>query len=545
MRFFDCHAGFGTPERPGLVRCRTAEELLAEMDRHGIERALVRHEALRTDSPVVGNEVALAACRDHPRLVPTWAILPPQTGELPSPAAFVQRMRGSGVRAVWMLPEAHRYVPDRVSLGPLVDALVAARVPVLLPLGELGWQGVHRVMADFSKLTAIVTGHGSWGDDRLFRPLMETYEGFHIDTSLYVVDQGLELGVRRYGPERFVFSTGYPSWIMGGPVEMLRGAPISDAAKDAIAHGNLERLLSWAGPMGNALTPTPIDTACRPTQDRLSRGKREPSDRETRRWDRRWPVVDLHGHFGPYTKIWFPSDDADGMLRTMDRCGVRVIVCSHHTAIGGDPHDGNRRLREDALEPHPDRFLGYYAWNPYYADEQARDLESFPPHPGFVGFKAHPSWHGVPLTHEGYRPMLEYAEHHRVPILSHTWGGSATDGPAVVSEVAERYPSIPLLLGHGLYGDWDEAVRVARAYPNTYLELTAAYAVAGVVEKYVHKVGSHRVVFGTDLPWYDPLHEIGCILYARISDDDRENILYRNAARIFPAVAERLAVVSR
>ena len=32
-----------------------------------------------------------------------------------------------------------------------------------------------------------------------------------------------------------------------------------------------------------------------------------------------------------------------------------------------------------------------------------------------------------------------------------------------------------------------------------------------------------------------PYYEIGCVLYSRITDDDRHNILHRNAERLFEA----------
>jgi len=39
--------------------------------------------------------------------------------------------------------------------------------------------------------------------------------------------------------------------------------------------------------------------------------------------------------------------------------------------------------------------------------------------------------------------------------------------------------------------------------------------------------------FGTDLPWFDPMVGIGCIVFAEIGDAARRKILRDNAARIF------------
>jgi len=48
----------------------------------------------------------------------------------------------------------------------------------------------------------------------------------------------------------------------------------------------------------------------------------------------------------------------------------------------------------------------------------------------------------------------------------------------------------------------------------------------------VEGAGSEKMLYGTDLPWFDPHYVIGCILFARIDDEDRHNILHRNAERL-------------
>ena len=89
-----------------------------------------------------------------------------------------------------------------------------------------------------------------------------------------------------------------------------------------------------------------------------------------------------------------------------------------------------------------------------------------------------------------------------------------------------------LLLGHSLHGAWGEAVAIARESPNVYLELTAVLDDRGVLELFVAEGLSERLLFGTDLPWFDPHHGIGAVLSAEITDADRHNILHRNAERL-------------
>ncbi len=48
----------------------------------------------------------------------------------------------------------------------------------------------------------------------------------------------------------------------------------------------------------------------------------------------------------------------------------------------------------------------------------------------------------------------------------------------------------------------------------------------------VRETGSERIVFGTDLPWFNHHYYIGSVLGAGITDDDRHNILHRNAEKL-------------
>jgi predicted TIM-barrel fold metal-dependent hydrolase len=247
------------------------------------------------------------------------------------------------------------------------------------------------------------------------------------------------------------------------------------------------------------------------------------------------PIYDMHGHMGVWHSIYFPRPDAPAMVRTMDECGVRMLAFAHHMALFA-PDLGNR-LSVEAVRQFPERLRAYCAVNPNYPELLEADLAALEADPTlipevYLGFKFLPDYHGIALTDERYRPAWEYANARELLILTHTWGGSAFDGPAVVREVARRYPRVKLLLGHSCHGEWDAAVALAHDFDNVYLELTALFDDRGILEKFVREAGSERMLFGTDLPWFDPHQAVGALLSADISDDDRHNICHRNAERL-------------
>lgn len=242
-------------------------------------------------------------------------------------------------------------------------------------------------------------------------------------------------------------------------------------------------------------------------------------------------VIDTHGHMGGMSGIWFPNGDTDAMLRTMDRCGVELLVFAHHDAMQ-DSDSGNRKAQE-AIDAHPGRLLGYYAVNPNYGQALRRGVESFGELRGFVGYKILASYYKTPITSDVCKPLWEHADAEKLVVLLHTWGGDEFAGWRQVREIAQAYPQVTILMGHSQCGDWDEAIALAADFEGVYCELTAAYAHNGVIRKMVDAGIEDKITFGTDLPWFDPMCGIGSVVFCRISDAARRKILRENAARIF------------
>lgn len=243
------------------------------------------------------------------------------------------------------------------------------------------------------------------------------------------------------------------------------------------------------------------------------------------------PVYDMHGHMGPFAGIHFPRPDAAGMVHAMDHAGVKLLVFSHHAALFC-PDIGNTASIE-AVRQFPDRLRAYCLINPNYPEIVERDLASFDDYKDvYVGFKYLADYHHIPVSDERYAPSWEMANDRGLPVLMHTWGWSGYDGAAEVRKVAERYPNAKILMGHSCHGDWSGAIQLVKDLPNVYMELCAVMDERGILERFVAEAGSERILFGTDLPWFNEHYYIGAVLGAEITDDDRRNVFYRNAERV-------------
>ncbi len=266
------------------------------------------------------------------------------------------------------------------------------------------------------------------------------------------------------------------------------------------------------------------------------------------------PIYDMHGHIGPFYGGYLPASQIDFMRRQMKRCGVKKMLCSHHIALNYDMDRGNRQMQK-ILDDYPDEFLGYWLINPNHPDLIARDLRQFDQTRHFVGLKFWPDYHLTPVDSPPYADALRYGNDHHLLVKVHTFGHSPFNNPDQFGSVAARYPKATFLMAHCGYGQWEQSAKLASELPNVYLDITSivvaidfkampmgtfmttgagagAEQVNGVIEYFCQTAGSQKIVFGSDLPWYSQHYHAGAVLFARISDDDRHNILHRNAKQL-------------
>jgi hypothetical protein len=242
------------------------------------------------------------------------------------------------------------------------------------------------------------------------------------------------------------------------------------------------------------------------------------------------PIIDAHAHMGAVYGTSLSISSADDMVKTMDRENIAMIFCAPHSALF-DPASGETEL-ETAMAKYPDRIKGYFSFNPNYADEVLPNIKRVIEHPGYIGFKFLPEYHHYSLVDSGFAQVLAFANQHKRALLVHTWGGSAYNSTRQVEQVLKKYPDIIVFMGHSAPGECDLAIKLARDYENAYLELCDIHRHNGIIDRMVDGAGADKVLFGTDVPWYDPNYCLGSILFSQISDEERYKIIYGNAHRL-------------
>jgi len=319
----------------------------------------------------------------------------------------------------------------------------------------------------------------------------------------------IEYIIHRFGVERIIFGTGYRS-NNGAAIASLAHAEISPEQADLIAHGNLERLLEIDSPLR---VPRPI------VGDRLWH-------RLLRRERLGVAIIDAHTHLSrgdEHTDFGAHVKDA---LRCMDGMGVRTMIVAGMEVAQLDSLEGNAYL-EEHLSPYGDRFRGYFAFNPVYADKLIPRLDEFFARPFWVGFKLLNDYWRIPVTDPRFTPMWEFADAHRLPILLHTWQGEF-NAPRMLRDIVPRYPNAIFLLGHSGASDRPDAETLVRENPNVYLEWCGSFTNPVDWRGTLERLGNRRLVYGSDAMGHHPAWEMGRLLSLDVPDETLLPILGDN-----------------
>ena len=130
------------------------------------------------------------------------------------------------------------------------------------------------------------------------------------------------------------------------------------------------------------------------------------------------------------------------------------------------------------------------------------------------------------ITHSGAVALLEDPEQH-----TH---------PRNFRDVLLEFPGINLVFAHMCRGFSDEVADVMQDFPNAYLDTSGA--ISGIANPFaipddeamamIRRVGSDRVLFGSDWPWHHPIKDAQRIDRLPLGTEEKRLIFYENAQRV-------------
>ncbi len=239
-------------------------------------------------------------------------------------------------------------------------------------------------------------------------------------------------------------------------------------------------------------------------------------------------IIDIHTHLGKGDPGHRPLQGGllpEETLRLMEEAGVDKAV-----VFPVKYRDFRVAIEEikSYVDRYPARLIGFARVG--NTEDAADILEWAVKELGMKGVKIHHGLEQIPTDSPHLAACMRKAEELNVPVIFDAFLDNADKAIAA----AEKHDG-PIILGH-MGGLWytetiDKCIACAERRSNVYLE-TSSVVLYEKIEEAVRRVGSERILFGTDGPVIHPGPEIEKIRILRIAEADKANILGENARRL-------------
>jgi len=248
-------------------------------------------------------------------------------------------------------------------------------------------------------------------------------------------------------------------------------------------------------------------------------------------------LIDVHVYYGRWG---FPIKPAgvDDILDVMRRSGIEKAIMMSALALSYDMAGGNLELSQ-AIQGH-DCLYGYVYVNGNYPEESVGQMDRYLRNPKFVGVKYHPELCTVPPNAPQFEPIWNLLEtEYRKPVLIHTWSAAEHNNetpsalPEMVADVAGAHPGLKVIMGHMGGPGWGRCLDIAARVDNVWVDFCSSYADSDKITAAVDKLGPDRVLFGSGMTENNVWMQIGAVLEAELGEDERERVMYHNAADVF------------
>jgi predicted TIM-barrel fold metal-dependent hydrolase len=163
---------------------------------------------------------------------------------------------------------------------------------------------------------------------------------------------------------------------------------------------------------------------------------------------------------------------------------------------------------------------------------------------GARGIKLHPVVQRFSPDDPRMLPVYRACVELGFTVLSHSGtarGATQYAEPRAFGAVLRQFPDLSLVLAHLGGGSWRQTAELARTFPNVtfdcceILEWTGAPHAPSeeALARLIRDIGAHRVMLGTDFPWYDLDHTVERVMaLPLLSREEKEGILGANAVHI-------------
>lgn len=255
---------------------------------------------------------------------------------------------------------------------------------------------------------------------------------------------------------------------------------------------------------------------------------------------KKFRIIDAHMHIGVAANTLYYKLNDEKVIELQKKFNVKISICSH---IIGIFNDMDTQIEE--IKKAQDKFGDSIYWQLVFdakCSEKSLDvIEKNKSKINFAGIKIYSPGSELGLDSKLYYPLWEYATANDIVVSAHTWS-PYTDNPVqfysnplLFESVLKDFPKLKIVLVHsgGKVNFYDEVIEFAKNHENVYMDFSGDCFYPPVFKKVIKKVGRGRSLFGTDMPMMDIRYHITNVIMADISDSDKEDIFYNNAAKLY------------
>lgn len=168
-KFFDCnkYVGPGFPEKPDFP---CVSDLLAHMDRIGIDRAVAWHTDARQLSPMAGNEKLLSEieyAKARSRIIPSFIIVPSLIDDSKVIGRLLELIKTKNFRAFHYFPGRFGWVLSDIS--PVIEKIRNYNPVLFLNVRDANQDEILGFSNQFPELSIVLTD-AMWGHYCIFLP---------------------------------------------------------------------------------------------------------------------------------------------------------------------------------------------------------------------------------------------------------------------------------------------------------------------------------------------------------------------------------------
>ena len=239
---FDANVRVGdSHDAPAPFRDRAG--LFAEMDRHGVARAVVYHAQTEEISPLEGNQFLEEWLDAEGRLLPQWSIMP-GTATVAQIQAFDDVGRVTSVRLHNTRSAGLPFRPW--AYDELLSWLSARQIPLWIPLPDHDADELVTTLQGHPDLVTVLVG-AHYVHHLQLRPLLHRLPNAHLELSRYEPLGEVEALRDEFGAHRLLYGSWYWRYAMGPMLFYLHHTSLTDEELALVCAGNLERILGRAG----------------------------------------------------------------------------------------------------------------------------------------------------------------------------------------------------------------------------------------------------------------------------------------------------------